>query len=466
MSSQEHREIRRLLSKFVDGVATEREAIKLAEALDCDEALQEAVVIFMQREAALDELHCRDLLAQALELEDIQSMSPGETIAAGAVLAADRQPKRVQHSNDGAVSAMKNFCRTLQTKLEDQPLVWAVAASLMLAIGTFFLWPSSHASLLAVDNVLWSNGEDYQSGDRLGSDWIEFDSGSIQLAFSSSATMKIEGPARFRASGNGYCELQLGSALTYVPKAAQGFIVETPQMRVVDLGTSFRVTVAENSHSSVQVLEGVVEAEAKQSGEVRELVASDVATVLEDDSDTIRIISSKRIKPITSKRIRFEDKHVPSLGINGLKGNNRCFVFLERHDLALPHDLVANQTTTGVHTQFSYSGGTIPLGTKVDCYLIHSAPQVKRHVVEGQIIFPGKILGVITSSDKLNATNDLFGSPWSLKCGHPERGLEGVPNVNSDRLEISADQRTLRMTMRTESIDQLRVLVSTSADSK
>jgi hypothetical protein len=79
--------------------------------------------------------------------------------------------------------------------------------------------------------------------------------------------------------------------------------------------------------------------------------------------------------------------------------------------------------------------------------------------VEGTISFPGEILGIIASSDKLNSTNDLFSSPWSLRCQHPERGFEDAPDQNSDELSISPDRQTLSVKMRTQSIDQLRILV-------
>jgi hypothetical protein len=95
----------------------------------------------------------------------------------------------------------------------------------------------------------------------------------------------------------------------------------------------------------------------------------------------------------------------------------------------------------------------------VDCYLLHSAPNLDRHAVKGSITFTGEVVGILATSDRLNATNGLFGTPWSLQCHHPERGLEDTPNKNADSIRISPDRRTIAVNFQTESIDQVRILV-------
>ena len=94
---------------------------------------------------------------------------------------------------------------------------------------------------------------------------------------------------------------------------------------------------------------------------------------------------------------------MPSLGQLGFKGNDRCYVFLERHNFELPQDLPVNLIDPGTYTQFAGVAGDLAAGTRVDCFLLHSAPRGKRHLVEGNVTFRGEILGVISSSDKLRA---------------------------------------------------------------
>ena len=67
--------------------------------------------------------------------------------------------------------------------------------------------------------------------------------GLVQITFQSQATALVEGPAELEISGNNECKLSLGKLLANVPASAQGFVVETPTLKIVDLGTEFGVEV-------------------------------------------------------------------------------------------------------------------------------------------------------------------------------------------------------------------------------
>lgn len=462
-NSPQQIEFRRLLSKLVDGVADKEDTEKISGALVDNAELQEVFVQVMQREAALDELHSRNLLADTLDFNTAKSLLPGESIAAGGVLSGEDVSKQNRLEESQSESTLARLQERLRS-LADSKLSWALAASVVVAIGIAFMWPRTHARIIAAEDVLWKGNQHYKVGDPLGSEWLNIESGTIQIAFGSSAAVKLEGPARFRATGSNYCKLEQGTALAHVPPAAKGFTMFTPDLRLIDLGTSFRVNCADSQSTSVQILEGTVEAKVNDSGENKTLLAGDVAMVTKEKPSELQLAEKKSIFPLTSNRIAFREKHAASLAMNGFKGSNRCYVFLERYDLELPHDLSVNLSESKSYTRFSDESGSLPAGKRVDCYLVHSAPYGKPHGVQGTITFSRDILGVISSSDKLNATNGLFGSPWSLKCEHPERGFESAPDKNSDRVEISPDRRTLTLRVRTESIDQLRVLVETAED--
>jgi len=456
----------RLATKLIDGLAGEQELAALSDLLKQNPELHDDFVQLMQCEAALDEIHSRDQLSLELGSDDAKRLRPGDAIAGMRVLNETSTAKRVQQDKHDLgnkfFSAVRSWQLSKVPKSLTPTFAWAMAATVLLSICGYLLWPSNYAALVATENVDWADGKHYEIGDQIGSDWISLKSGVVQLAYNSSAAMTIAGPARFRATGNRGCELQLGSALAYVPPAAIGFTVVTPEMLVIDRGTSFRIEVSETRDTSLQVLEGTVEAKSSSASKTHLLVAGEVATACADQQQDLCLDSEQQLYPNTSSRIAFRAKHVPSLGHHGFKGNNRCYVFLERYGLALPHDLAVNLTDSGKHSEFDVVAGELRAGTRVDCFLVHSSPLAKRHLVEGTITFHGEILGVIGSSDKLNATNTLFGSPWLLQCQHPERGLESTPNRNSDRVEISQDRRTLRLAVKTESIDQMRVLVKTT----
>lgn len=449
-------QMRRLLANLLDEDSNEQAETRLAELLRNNPELYDEFVSFMQCEAALDELHSRNLFANQLGYSGLETLSSGEAIAGVSVLT-----KRIQHdkvSQQGSrVDLLRKTLHGWGTAAHRGKLVWALAAVVLLGIGFHQFWPTSHAVLVRADGVLWSSGSHVAVGTSVGSEWLEIQAGVVQFTCHGLAAISIEGPAKFRIDDADHCQIELGTLTAYVPPQAVGFTVVTPDMKIVDLGTSFRVNVDTVGVSQLHVLEGVVQASVGR--ESKRLISGEIVSTENHDAPTFQLRAHAEVFPETSNRIVYRQKHAPSLDRGGFKGDNRGYVFLERADCSLRHDLPVNCFSSGRHAKFSLVDKILPAGTLVDSYLLHCAPQQSRHVVEGTITFPGEILGIIASSDKLNSTNDLFGSPWSLRCQHPERGFEEQPNKNSDELSISPDRRTLTVKMRTESIDQLRILV-------
>jgi ferric-dicitrate binding protein FerR (iron transport regulator) len=89
-------------------------------------------------------------------------------------------------------------------------------------------------------------------------DTLELDSGTATLVYQSGVKVIVRGPIRMRVeAGSNY--LQRGALIANVPTKAIGFAVETPQARVVDLGTEFAVQADEKGTTEVQVYKGKVE---------------------------------------------------------------------------------------------------------------------------------------------------------------------------------------------------------------
>ncbi len=84
-------------------------------------------------------------------------------------------------------------------------------------------------------------------------------SGMLHLEFPSGARAILEGPSVFRVTGGESMLVKLGKCSVHAPQGAEGFIVETPQTEVVDLGTRFVVDVNEVGQTDVQVIEGAAE---------------------------------------------------------------------------------------------------------------------------------------------------------------------------------------------------------------
>jgi len=86
---------------------------------------------------------------------------------------------------------------------------------------------------------------------------LRLESGLAQVVFYSGARMVIEGPAELQLVSPMEAVCRHGRLLLEVPLPAHGFRLRTPQLNVVDLGTSFGISAAAGQ-SAVHVFKGKV----------------------------------------------------------------------------------------------------------------------------------------------------------------------------------------------------------------
>ncbi|MEM8863982.1 MAG: hypothetical protein AAGF31_00360 [Planctomycetota bacterium] len=332
-----------------------------------------------------------------------------------------------------------------------------VAASLLIAFGVQVVrWSLPAAHVVAMHAADWGDEGSLEVGSAVRGSWNRLESGTVHLSFRRGAMVAITGPALFRATSPNSCDLVYGSLSAHINEEAVGFRVDTEEASVVDMSTGFRMTVDTDNNVSVHVTKGSVEMMRQGDSTGVELGAGEVGAYAARDASISKAVAEHvRVEG----QIVYRETHPASLGYRAFVEDDLINLFLESHRLKLPHDVMLNLVDTGWYDQLGDAAGFAKAGQEVDCYLLHSSPQRRRHVVRGTVKFPRRIVGVICETDRLNATNSSLGSAWSLACMHPERGMESAPDLSSDIISISPDRRTLSVVMRTESIDQLRVLV-------
>jgi len=85
-------------------------------------------------------------------------------------------------------------------------------------------------------------------------------SGLVELTFDSGVRTLIEGPAAIEVTGGNSANLGKGRMVANVPKGAEGFTVEYPDGRVIDLGTEFALNIPQNQKGAeIGVFRGEVE---------------------------------------------------------------------------------------------------------------------------------------------------------------------------------------------------------------
>ena len=110
----------------------------------------------------------------------------------------------------------------------------------------------------AVD-VQWDRpAEAPRLGAPLEPGWLRLKSGLAQIVFYSGVRVVIEGPTELQLVSPNEATCQNGRLIAEVPPQAKGFRVNTPQMNVTDLGTSFGLD-AKGRRTELQVFKGSVE---------------------------------------------------------------------------------------------------------------------------------------------------------------------------------------------------------------
>ena len=158
---------------------------------------------------------------------------------------------------------------------------FALAAGILIAVASLVLLnlrsdrPADPlATIVTSIHGQWSTGGEVADGEVLMAGTHEFQSGLIELRMSSGTTLIVQAPASVELSSPLSARLAYGNVVVRMPRGQSGFVVETPQMVVTDLGTELGVSVSSDSGSRVQVFDGAVRAEAGLH-EPRQLMAGD-----------------------------------------------------------------------------------------------------------------------------------------------------------------------------------------------
>lgn len=145
-------------------------------------------------------------------------------------------------------------------------------------------------------DVEW-NGRTFSKGEALPKGMLDIRKGTLRLDFYSGARVILEGPAKLELLSSNLARLDEGKLTAKVPPPAQGFTILNGNLRVIDRGTQFGMSVAGTDNCSVHVFDGEVELQ----GELPEATARKMF-----EGDAISIHAGKSTA-ITADRLSFAD---------------------------------------------------------------------------------------------------------------------------------------------------------------
>lgn len=280
-----------LLDAYLSGDLRGESAAFIEAALKSDPALREVYFQQVRMDAALRVL---------LEDEELAEVSPND-FAAG-IMARVRTEEPVETAED------RKFAKSVLMEILEErgskprPMGWwdwataagIAAAAVFAAIalfqnvsvsesenGGYGAGGESRARFVAqitaengdatwgkpmpLDSV--ADSEEGNSGDLpivANDGWVRpgtltLESGVAEVTFNSGARIFLEGPAVLEVERPNRAFLEFGKLTAEVPKPATGFVINTPRVNVVDIGTRFGVAVEDSGDTEVHVMQGVVE---------------------------------------------------------------------------------------------------------------------------------------------------------------------------------------------------------------
>lgn len=157
-----------------------------------------------------------------------------------------------------------------KTRKRPRPVQYLFLACLGVAAALIFVIINKPANSVATKEELlvksvarvtdFKGKNEYTKGQWLKPGEIKLSEGELELTFDSGAVLLLQGQSSLSLESEKRVFLKSGKLSAVVPEEAIGFIVNTPQGTVVDLGTEFGVSVDQDKAMEVHVIEGEVEA--------------------------------------------------------------------------------------------------------------------------------------------------------------------------------------------------------------
>jgi hypothetical protein len=361
----------------------------------------------------------------------------------------------------------------------------AAAIAAVIALSCFMMWslPKADEPLATVAHQIdatWSGDRKLAPGERVGRGHLRLAAGVVRLDFAKDVRLTLEGPADLELIGPGETRLHSGKLTANVPPEGIGFQVHTERAKVVDLGTTFGVSVGTNGATDVAVYEGLVAVTSLASREEK---------VIEEGSEVTVNEGSGALKPRqfntrtfrgaevlfgvvnTGGKIRFAYPQ-PGLNPSEVTDAANLVIFPERFATKLRTDITVSLTEPGDYGPDEIVGRweTLqPEKRRVNTYLIQYRPPPTKSTAKsdpmrfvGEVSFDRPIIAIIAGGDQLTASDEVLGKKRFVYSSGGGRSLK-----SRDRLSLSQDRRTLKLDWQVDQaiehgLVQIRVIVDVS----
>ncbi len=254
-TNQELETVYRLAQRHLDGELNRDELRELESLLAASHSARRAYCDFIEEAACLRWL-CAEkvpVLLQPASLERRPSVRPTPRFAS------------VKGYIVGAVCVLVAAFATWQLAIhgktqadtESRPLTQPVAAA---PVGRLE-YDRGVATFTNLESVRWSNL--HNRGELLArcevGDRVSMVTGAAQLTFDAGVQVTVFGPADFEITSPTSIRCRRGRVTALVNERGKGFTIQTPNAKVVDLGTQFGMSISDEGETEVVVFKGSVD---------------------------------------------------------------------------------------------------------------------------------------------------------------------------------------------------------------
>lgn len=212
----------RLVQRVLDGSASAEERQQLAHLLRHDPALRTEYVQQMRLDALLH----------------FTGGAVAKTTTATAALAPESAPRGRAHF------------------VPFRLLAW-VAAILIFGLSAGW-WTRRGVEVEVVRTVDLAAGE-WRAGSKVRLNHLSLPRGRVEFLLPSGVRLEVVAPTEMQFVDAMHVRVSLGQVTADVGDRGKGFVVDTAQTKIVDLGTKFGVAVPNSGHTDVVVFQGEVE---------------------------------------------------------------------------------------------------------------------------------------------------------------------------------------------------------------
>ena len=172
--------------------------------------------------------------------------------------------------------------------------------SFIMVFSLFYRTPASRdvATINTSLDAAFADNQVVAPGTRLAvrDDPLFLQTGLIEISLDGGAKVLLEGPAEFTLKSTDRMTLNTGQLFATVPVEAKGFIVDTPNSRVIDLGTEFGVRVQRSGLSDLHMFKGKTELTSGSGNEYKKTM-----TVTAGQARRVGVNGQVRDIPLTAQ---------------------------------------------------------------------------------------------------------------------------------------------------------------------